>query len=58
MEETRGTLKRYEEDISGMQSEQERFSANTERLNKLFAETDSSVDDYADDTGKDHSGIF
>ena len=34
-----------------MQSEQERLSSNTERLNKLFAATGSNVDDYADVLG-------
>ena len=43
VEETRGTLNRYKADLSGLQSEQERLSANTERLNKLFAVTGSSV---------------
>lgn len=51
VEETRGTLNRYKADLSGLQSEQERFSSNTERLNKLFAVTSSSVDDYADVLG-------
>ena len=51
VEETRGTLNRYKADLSGLQSEQERLSANTERLNKLFAATESSVDDYADVLG-------
>ena len=51
VEETRGTLNRYKADLSGLQSEQERLSANTERLNKLFAATGSSVDDYADVLG-------
>ncbi len=37
--------------MSGLQSEQERLSSNTERLNKLFAATGSSVDDYADVLG-------
>ena len=44
-------LSRYRADLSGLQSEQERLSANTERLNKLFAATGSSVDDYADALG-------
>ena len=48
VEETRGVLSRYRADLSGLQSEQERLSANTERLNKLFAATGSNVDDYAD----------
>lgn len=51
VEETRGTLKRYKADLSGLQSEQERLSSNTERLDKLFAATGSSVDDYADVLG-------
>jgi phage-related minor tail protein len=51
IEETRGALNRYKADLSGLQSEQERLSANTERLNKLFAATGSSVDDYADVLG-------
>ena len=37
VEETRGALNRYKADLSGLQSEQERLSSNTERLNKLFA---------------------
>ena len=51
VEETRGVLNRYKADLSGLQSEQERLSANTERLNKLVAATGSSVDDYADVLG-------
>lgn len=51
VEETRGTLNRYKVDLSGLQSEQERLASNTERLNKLFAATGSSVDDYADVLG-------
>ena len=51
VEETRGVLNRYKADLSGLQSEQERLSANMERLNKLFAATCSSVDDYADVLG-------
>ena len=51
VEETRGTLNRYKADLSGLQSEQERLSTNTERLSKLFAATESSVDDYADVLG-------
>ena len=37
--------------MSGLQSEQERLVSNTERLNKLFAATGSSVDDYTDVLG-------
>ena len=51
VEETRGTMNRYRTDLSGLQSEQERLSSNTERLNKLFAATGFSVDDYADVLG-------
>ena len=51
VEETRGTLNSYRADLSGLQSEQERLSTNTERLGKLFAATESSVDDYADVLG-------
>lgn len=51
VEETRGTLNRYKADLSGLQSEQERLSTNTERLSKLFAAAESSVDDYADVLG-------
>ena len=51
VEETRGALNRYKAELSGLQSEQERLSSNTERLNKLFAVTSSSVDDYADVLG-------
>ena len=51
VEETRGALNRYKADLSGLQSEQERLASNTERLNKLFAATGSSVDDYADVLG-------
>ena len=51
VEETRGALNRYKTDLSGLQSEQERLASNTERLNKLFAATGSSVDDYADVLG-------
>ena len=51
VEETRGALNRYKADLSGLQSEQERMASNTERLNKLFAATGSSVDDYANVLG-------
>ena len=51
VEETRGALNRYKADLSGLQSEQERLASNTERLNKLFAATGSSVEDYADVLG-------
>lgn len=51
VEETRGALKRHKVDLSGLQPEQEWLDSNTERLNKLFAATGSSVDDYADVLG-------
>ena len=51
VEETRGALNRYKADLSGLHSEQERLASNTERLNKLFAATGSSVEDYADVLG-------
>ena len=51
VEEPRGALKRYKVDLSELQSEQEWLDSNTERLNKLFAATGSSVDDYADVLG-------
>lgn len=51
VEETRGALNRYKADLSGLQSEQERLASNMERLSKLFAATESNVDDYADVLG-------
>ena len=51
VEETRGALKRYQADLSDLESEQERLSANTERLSKLFAAIGSDVDEYADVLG-------
>lgn len=58
VEDTRGTLNRYEADLSGLQAEQERLSSNTQRLSKLFQATGSNVDDYADALGsKLHSAI-
>ena len=36
VEETKGMLNRYKADLSGLQSEQERLSANTERLNPVW----------------------
>lgn len=58
VEDTRGTLNRYQADLSGLQAEQERLSSNTQRLSKLFQATGSSVDDYADALGsKLHSAI-
>lgn len=58
VEDTRGTLNRYEADLSGLQAEQERLSSNTRRLSKLFQATGSNVDDYADALGsKLHSAI-
>ena len=51
VEDTRGTLKRYRTDLSGLQSEQERLRTNTDRLTKLFDATGKTVDDYADVLG-------
>ena len=51
VENTRGTLNRYRTDLSGLQSEQERLRANTDRLTKLFDATGKTVDDYADVLG-------
>lgn len=58
VEDTRGTLNRYEADLSSLQAEQERLSSNTQRLSKLFQATGSNVDDYADALGsKLHSAL-
>lgn len=51
LEATRGTLNKYKNDLSGLQSEQERLSTNTDRLTKLLQATGKSVDDYADALG-------
>lgn len=51
VEETRATLGRYESELAGLNTEQDRLATNTERLNKLFEATGTNVDDYADVLG-------
>lgn len=51
VEETRVTLARYQTELDGLSADQERLATNTERLNKLFDATGTSVDDYADVLG-------
>lgn len=51
LESTRGQLGKYETDLSSLETEQERLGSNTQRLEKLFAATGQSVDDYADVLG-------
>lgn len=51
VEETRVTLARYQTELDGLSADQERLATNTERLNKLFDATGTSVDDYADILG-------
>ena len=51
IEETRGKLTRYQNDLSDLQTEQDRLSTNTQRLEKLFQATGTTVDDYADVLG-------
>ena len=51
VEETRATLTRYETELAGLNTEQDRLAANTDRLNKLFQATGTNVDDYADVLG-------
>lgn len=51
IEATRGTLNKYQSDLSDLETEQARLSTNTERLNKLFSATGTSIDDYADVLG-------
>lgn len=51
VEETRATLTRYETELAGLNTEQDRLATNTERLNKLFQATGTNVDDYADVLG-------
>ena len=36
VEETRATLTRYETELAGLNTEQDRLATNTDRLNKLF----------------------
>lgn len=51
IEETRGKLNQYKNDLSSLQTEQDRLSSNTARLEKLFSSTGTEVDDYADVLG-------
>lgn len=51
LEATRGQLGKYETDLVSLETEQERLGSNTQRLEKLFAATGKSVDDYADVLG-------
>lgn len=51
IEETRGKLNQYKNDLSSLQIEQDRLSSNTARLEKLFSSTGTQVDDYADILG-------
>lgn len=51
IEETRGKLNQYKNDLSSLQKEQDRLSSNTARLEKLFSSTGTQVDDYADVLG-------
>ena len=51
LEATRGQLGKYETDLASLETEQERLGSNTQRLEKLFAATGQSVDDYADVLG-------
>ena len=51
IEETRGKLNQYKNDLSSLQIEQDRLSSNTARLEKLFSSTGTQVDDYADVLG-------
>lgn len=51
LEATRGQLGKYETDLASLETEQERLGSNTQRLEKLFAATGRSVDDYADVLG-------
>ena len=51
VEETRTTLSRYENELAGLNTEQDRLETNITRLNKLFDATGTSVDDYADVLG-------
>lgn len=51
IEETRGKLTRYQNDLTDLQTEQDRLGTNTQRLEKLFQATGTTVDDYADVLG-------
>ena len=51
IEETRGKLNQYKNDLSSLQTEQDSLSSNTARLEKLFSSTGTQVDDYAEVLG-------
>ena len=51
VEETRGKLNQYKNDLTSLQTEQNQLSVNTARLEKLFSATGTQVDDYADVLG-------
>ena len=51
IEETRGKLTQYQNDLTDLQTEQDRLGTNTQRLEKLFQATGTTVDDYADVLG-------
>lgn len=51
VEETRGKLNQYKNDLASLQTEQDQLAANTARLEKLFSATGTQVDDYADVLG-------
>ena len=51
VEATRSTLAKYKNDLSAMDSEQQRLAQNTQRLQKLMSALGQEVDDYADVLG-------
>lgn len=51
IEATRGQISKYQRELSDLQTEQERLSVNTSRLQKLLDATGKEVDDYADVLG-------
>lgn len=51
VEATKATLSRYQSELDGLNTEQDRLATNTERLSKLFDALGADVDDYADVMG-------
>lgn len=51
VEATKATLSRYQSELDGLNTEQDRLATNTERLSKLFDALGADVDDYADVLG-------
>ena len=51
VESTRSVLAKYKNDLSSMDSEQQRLAKNTQRLQKLMNALGQEVDDYADVLG-------